>query len=58
MGLEAQLQPQMSQDTDHWDPLPFDMLADKLGEERNAEDGTEEQSRLGGPGQVLAFFFQ
>lgn len=58
MGLEAQLKPQMSQDTDRWDPLPFEILADELGVERNAEDGTEKQSRLGGLGQVLAFFLQ
>lgn len=58
MGLEAKLKPQMGQDTDRWDPLPFEMLADELGAERNTEDGTEERSRLGGFGQVLAFFIQ
>lgn len=58
MRLEAQLKPQLGQDTDRWEPLPFEMLADELGGERNAEDGTEEQSRLGGLGQVLAFFLQ
>ncbi|GAA6101644.1 uncharacterized [Tachysurus ichikawai] len=58
MGLEAKLKPQMGQDTDRCDSLPFEMLADELGAEINTEDGAKEQSRMGGLVQVLAFFIQ
>lgn len=56
MGLEAQLKPQMNQDTDHWDPLPFEILPDELGAERHEEDGTEKQSREGGLTQVMTLW--